>query len=464
MTALPRFGKPWQHDSRRIAAPDDFPNGVRRTDKALPDTARAAPGRDGDGKIMRKFWLYTGATAISMAGNTFLYLAVPWALLESTGSSLLAVTSMAAQTAPFLLAPLLGAFIDRHDRRTLFIAGEIVQCAAVAMIPLLLLFEQVALVFVMLAVMGLAKVVSDVAGDYGLIPALVPRERLDQAASWFNSAQLVARFAGPALAGLTIAAAGVTWALIIDASSFLVTAVAALFLPRVRTVIERHGPTMREQIREGIAYFRARPDLRRLTAAVALYNLGAGAVEPTILTIGTNQWNWSPGALGIAVSFGAVAAAIGSWVSPLAPNGPHRRHLRIGVWLGVAALGSVGLLLVAPILVVIAFCLLCFGEGGVNATTMAYRQAEIPAELSGRVNAVIRTFITGTVPLSSLLLGLTVGLTGSVFVFLPAAVTAVLAVVIWTRSPTRTSRSTDPRPVRTETPAMAHAVPQETVG
>ncbi|MET7835804.1 MFS transporter [Micromonospora sediminicola] len=414
---------------------------------------------------MRKFWLYTGATAISMAGNTFLYLAVPWALLEHTGSGLLAVTSMAAQTAPFLLAPLLGAFIDRHDRRTLFIAGEIVQCAAVAMIPLLLMLHQVALVFVMLAVMGLAKVVSDVAGDYGLIPALVPRERLDQAASWFNSAQLVARFAGPALAGLTIAAAGVTWALIIDAGSFLVTAVAALFLPRVRTAIEQHGPTMREQIRAGIAYFRARPDLRRLTAAVALYNLGAGAVEPTILTIGTDHWNWSPGALGIAVSFGAVAAAVGSWVSPLAPHGPHRRHLRVGVWLGVAALGSLGLLFVAPILVIIAFCLLCFGEGGVNATTMAYRQAEIPAELSGRVNAVIRTFITGTVPLSSLLLGLTVGFTGSFLVFLPAAVTAVLAVVIWTTSPTRASNAPDPAPtpgpVPTETPAMAHAVPQE---
>ncbi|GAA2688130.1 MFS transporter [Streptomyces lunalinharesii] len=381
---------------------------------------------------MKSFWLLTGATAISMAGNTFLYLAIPWALVEATGSSLLGVLSMAAQTAPYLAAPFLGAYIDRYDNRTLFVAGELVQCVSVAIIPLLLAVGQVVLVFVSLCVMGLAKVVSDVAGDYGLIPALVPRERLDQASSWFNSAQLTARFAGPALAGLTIAAVGPAWALEIDAATFLVTAVAALSLPKAAERVEKSRRSVGVLLREGIGYFRSRPDLQWLTAAVALYNLGAGALEPTLLTVGTAQWHWSKMAMGVAVSCAAVAAALGAWVSPLAPSRDDRRRHRVGVWLGVAALGAFGLLIDSPLAVVIGFCVLSFGEGGVNSTTMAYRQQEIPAEFTGRVNTVIRMFVTGAIPVSSLLLGLTVGLTGSFRVFFPVTVAAVLAVLIWT--------------------------------
>jgi hypothetical protein len=63
---------------------------------------------------------------------------------------------------------------------------------------------------------------------------------------------------------------------------------------------------------------------------------------------------------------------------------------------------------------------------------MAYRQHEIPSELSGRVNAVIRMFMTGAVPVSALLLGLTANLSGSLQVFFPVTVTALLAASLWT--------------------------------
>ena len=378
---------------------------------------------------MKSFWLLTGATAVSTAGNTFLYLAVPWALVESTESSLLAVLSLAAQTVPYLAAPFLGAAIDRYDRRFLFAAGEVVQGVCVALIPLLLAVHAIAPVFGALFVMGLAKVVSDVAGDYGLLPALVPRERLDQASSWFNSIQLTARFAGPALAGLVIAGVGPGLALEIDAATFLLTSLTVVFMPKLELAKTRTA--LSTMLREGVRYFRSRPDLQRLTLAVALYNLGAGALEPTLLTVGAAQWRWSSSALGVAVSCGAVAAAVGAWLSPkvLAPG---RRHHRIAFWLGLAALGSLGLLISAPAAVVAGFCVLCLGEGGVNATTMAYRQHEIPSELAGRVNAVIRTFMTGAVPVSALLLGLTANLTDSVWIFLPVTATALLGVLVWT--------------------------------
>jgi MFS family permease len=389
---------------------------------------------------MRAFWWLTGATAVSTAGNTFLYLAVPLALIHTTTSSLLAVLAMAALTAPYLAAPVLGALIDRHDRRVTFVVGDLTQAGAVAVIPLMLALGQVGAVFVALCFAGLAKVVSDLSNDYGLIPALVPRARLDQAASWFNALQLVARFSGPALAGVTIAAVGTTWALLIDSATFLVTCCTVFFIPKTTSGTRESSITT--MLRAGIGYFRSRPDLQRLTAALALYNLGAGALEPTLLTVGATQWSWSSPALGVAVSAGAVAASIGAAVSPLVRAGG-RRQRRIAVWLAVITAGACCLLVSVPLGVVAGFCVLCFGEGGVNAATMAYRQQEIPPELSARVNAVIRTFITGAVPVSALLLGMTVNLTGSLRVFFPVAVTAVLAVVVWN---VRAGRTVAPAP------------------
>jgi MFS family permease len=392
---------------------------------------------------MRAFWLLTWASAISTVGNTFLYVAIPWALLETTDSPVLAVLSLGAQNAPYLLAPLLGPLIDRYDRRALFALGELTQAAAVAVIPLLLAQGRIGLVFAALFLLGLANVVSDVAGDYGLIPALVPRHKLDEASSRFTSILLVARFVGPALGGLLVAGVGTSWAIELDALTFVVTALTTLFMPKALGKAARGARvSLSRMLREGLAYFRDRPDLRRLTFAVAMYNLGAGALEPTLLTVGADRWGWSAGALGVAVSVGAVAAALGAWLSPRALFGSNRVR-QIALWLVVCALGSVGLLFAWPLAVLAGFTVLCLGEGGVNAATMAYRQQEIPDELAGRVNTVIRTFITGAVPVSALALGLTVNLDGAGWAFVPVTTTAFLAVLLWGR---RGGQDTRPRP------------------
>jgi MFS family permease len=291
-------------------------------------------------------------------------------------------------------------------------------------------------------VLGLANVVSDVAGDYGLIPALVPKDRLDQASSWFTSMLLVARFVGPALGGLVVAGVGPGWALELDAVTFLLTAFTTVFMPKaMRVAAQVSRVSLSRMLREGVAYFWARPDLQRLTFAVALYNLGAGALEPALLTIGADRWNWSAGALGAAVSVAAVAAALGAWLSPRALIQANRTR-QISVWLAVCALGSLGLLFAWPLAVLAGFCLLSFGEGGVNSATMAYRQQEIPDELAGRINTVIRTFITGAVPVSAVALGLTVNLVGSGWTFVPVAATAGLAFLLW--SARRAGRPTGP--------------------
>ncbi|MFD8595162.1 MFS transporter [Kitasatospora sp. NPDC059646] len=377
---------------------------------------------------MKSFWLLTGASSVSTMGNTFLYVAVPLALLQSTDSPLLAVLSVAAQNLPYLLAPLLGPFIDRYDRRVLFALGEVVQGLAVAAIPFALWHDEIWAVFLALFVIGLANVVSDVAGDYGLIPLLVPAEKLDRASARFTALLLAARFVGPALAGLIIAGLGSTWALELDAVTFLLTALTTLAMPYARQ--EPTETSLVAMLKEGVAFFRSRADLRRLTLVTALYNVGAGALESTLITVGRSDWQWSARTLGVAMSIAAVAAAIGAWLAPRALVGDDRRR-QLTICLGVCGIGTLGLLTPWPVVMVAGFAVLCLGEGGINAATMGYRQQAIPDHLSGRVNAVIRTFVTGAVPVSSLLLGLTISLGSSALVFAPVTAAVGASFLLW---------------------------------
>ncbi|MER5639474.1 MFS transporter [Kitasatospora sp. NPDC002227] len=396
---------------------------------------------------MKSFWLLTGASAVSTAGNTFLYVAIPLALLQSTDSPLLAVLSVAAQNVPYLLASLLGPFIDRFDRRVLFAGAELVQGAAVAVIPVALWHGRTAAVFLALFVIGLANVVSDVAGDYGLIPMLVPAERLDRASSRFTSLLLAARFVGPALAGVIIAGLGSTWALELDAATFGLTALTTLAMPYAPQ--EPAESSLVKMLKEGVAFFRSRADLRRLTLVTALYNVGAGALESTLLTVGRSDWEWSARELGLAMSVAAVAAAVGAWLAPRALVGDDRRR-QLSVCLGICGIGTLGLLTPWPLLTVTGFAVLCLGEGGINAATMGYRQQAIPDHLSGRVNAVIRTFITGAVPVSSLLLGFTVSLGHQALVFAPVTIAVGAAYLLWTTMRQPDQPETDVRPVLDE--------------
>ncbi|MEV4709536.1 MFS transporter [Actinoplanes sp. NPDC049316] len=386
-------------------------------------------------EALKAFWYLTGASAASTLGNTFLFLAVPLALLAHTGDPLVSVLSVAARTVPYVFAPFLGAFIDRYDRRTMFAGADVVQAAAVALIPVALWWDVTPAVFAALILQGLANVVSNVAADYGLIPALVPAERLDRAMSQFNTIILVARFAGPALAGVLVTVSGPSWALFLDAITFLLTAATVRFMPAMRPPGDR--TPLGRMLREGVAYFRERPDIVRLTLVVSLYNLGAGALEPTLLVVGRERWGWSASALGVAVSGAALGAALGAWLSPRALINENR-HRQIAVWFALSAAGAVLLMAPSPYAAAAGFVVLSIGEGGVNTATVSYRQKQIPPHLAGRVNTIIRGFVTGAVPVSAFLLGLTAQLGTNLGVFLPVVVSSMIVVPLWLlRNPAR---------------------------
>ncbi|MGE6955149.1 MFS transporter, partial [Staphylococcus capitis] len=320
--------------------------------------------------------------------------AVPWVLLQHTGSPLVAALSLSAQYVPYVASPLLGRLVDRHDRRMVYLVSELVQGAAVAALPVLLHFDQVPLIMACLLVVGLGSVVSNLTSDYGLVPSLVAPAQLARAYSTYGAVTGIARCAGPAVGGVVLAGFGATGALLIDAMTFLITAGVALTLPR------RPQPAPRSRMTGAFGLFWRTPQIPRLTGALAVYNMGTGSLPTMVALVAQRGWHWPVSDAGLLLAGVAGGSAAGSW---LAGRLWRERTIRakVACWFACCLAGGVCLLVPAVAVTVLGLILLGIGEGGMTASTNEFRSMVIDGAESGRVNAVVRAVAMGVVPLSA---------------------------------------------------------------
>ncbi|MEU9761133.1 MFS transporter [Streptomyces sp. NPDC047987] len=217
------------------------------------------------------------ANSISTAGTSLTLIAVPWFVLETTGSAGRAGVVAFCATLPIVVSALIGGpVIDRVGRRRVSVASDLVCGLAVAAVPLL--HRTGLLTFWMLcalmAVNGLLHTPGNTA-RYVLVPDLAEHAgtTLARAASLFDAVSRGARMVGAALAGLLIALTGAETVLLLDAATFLASALlVALGVRGVRAAEPR--PTAapvslrayRSELREGLAYLTG----HRLLLAIVL--------------------------------------------------------------------------------------------------------------------------------------------------------------------------------------------------
>jgi hypothetical protein len=180
---------------------------------------------------------------------------------------------------------------------------------------------------------------------------------------------------------------------------------------------------MLTELRAGAAYFRQRPDLARIATVAGLANLSLSMCL-TILPI----WAVAPGPLklgrgGYGLMLGALAAggiAAGLTARPVLARLSDRLLLR---WSG--PLVGVGLLAIAiPNAAVVCAVLAYAGVIAMlySLTVISYCQTTIPRDLFARAFAAYKWITWGSLPLGSLLAGLTAELGGIGSVFIVAGV------------------------------------------
>jgi len=366
----------------------------------------------------RDYALLTTGSVISLLGDGFFSVALAWQVYEiSNVPTALSIVGV-AWTLPLVLFLLLGGvFTDRYDRRWLMIGADLVRAAAVAVLGILSVAGLIELwhVVALIAFVGLGDAFFNPAST-AIVPDLLRNEELPQANALQGLVRpLMFRLVGPALGGYVVALLGAGSAFLVDAATFLVSAVAigAISARPTRAVVAHGLRQTVAEVGEGLAFVRRTPWLwATLVAAMFSLLVFIGPMQVLLPFLVKNQLQLGPEALGtiFAVSgVGSVFAAIGLGQWGL----PRRRVTAMyATWtVGVALLAGYGLMTsLWHAILVGALSAALFEVGQIIWVTLL--QTLVPRHLLGRVSSLDWLVSTGLVPVSFALTGPVAGALG----------------------------------------------------
>jgi len=390
-----------------------------------PDTARAALMRD------KNFvWLMAGSI-ISMLGDQFTLVALPWLVLRMTGDTLVLGTVLGLLSLPRALFLLVGgAVVDRYSPKTVLLVTKYVNTVLLGLLAALVLLGGLSLwgVYLLAFAIGLSTAFS-IPSATSMLPRVMPRAQLSAANGVMMGLRQLSMFIGPLLAGVLIAvfgdgavgsstagvvtdARGLSVAFGFDSLSFLVS---AWTLSQVRLqVFGQSGPVAHvanpgvlAAVAVGLRHVWDDRDLRLCFlywGAVAV--LITGPVQIAMPVLATTL-NLGAAALGILLGAHGAGTLAGMVVSGMRPG------LRLGT-LGMTMLavdGVVGALFMPMGLITAtwqgAALLTVIGVlgGFMQVSIFTWLQGRTPTALMGRVMSVFMFIFLGLAPLSGAFAG-----------------------------------------------------------
>ena len=348
---------------------------------------------------------------------------------------------------PFILLSLpAGVWVDRLRRRPILIAGDLIRAAALSSIPVAFALNSLTIwqLYVVGFINGCATVFFDVAYQ-SYLPSLVERDQIVDGNSKLETSRSAAQITGPGVAGVLIGAFSAPFAIVLDALSFVASALFMFAIRRHETAPEPRlneqgeRPSMRSEITEGLRYVGRHPLLRNIAATTGLSNFFSNVVFSILILYLVRELSFTPELLGLAFSLGSVGFLVGA----LTANRVARRFGVGPTIVGSALTFGPGALLIAiapPNLAVplVAASVFIAGLGGAiyNINQVSLRQAITPERMQGRMNATMRFIVWGTIPIGSTIGGflggviglhetIWIGAIGGIFVFLPVLLSPV---------------------------------------
>jgi MFS family permease len=346
-----------------------------------------------------------GANAVSQTGNVITGLAVPWFVLETTGSPARTGITLFATTLPMVVAGFFGgALVDRVGHRRMSVLSDIASGVTVAAIPLL--HTTVGLSFVTLLILVFLGTLLDAPGmtaRKAMLPDLaamagMPLERANAA---YQAIMRGSRLVGAPLAGLLIATLGASAALWIDAVTFAVSAaIVALCVPTLHLVAEMVDPYFR-QIADGVRFVRRNRLIRVLVLWVAVTN----AIDAPLLVVFpvlADERYGSAAALGLIWAANGAGSLVGTFIYGAFGHRHSRR--RTFIFCFIAAAAGLWVLVLLPPLPVTLLALVCGGMAAapLNPVLDTVFQERVPAHLRGRVFGTISAIAWVAMPLGML--------------------------------------------------------------
>lgn len=265
----------------------------------------------------RGFVTYWIGYTVSSLGDEVSALAIPLVAVVALNASPAQVSLLVAlQWLPYLFSLLVGTWVDQHGRQQrLLIGADLCRCLGAAAIPTAYALGELhlAALYVCVVVLGSGSVLGGCSGQSFFV-RLVPKTQYVEAHSVLSSTISLATLLGPAAAGVLIQAIGAADAVMVDAATFLVSAIA---ISRVRTRLPpAEASTAHDsygrRLGDGVRYLFNHPYLRASLIASTVINLGDFTARAVLVLFATRNLHLSAGTIGLALSIGGVGGLTGA--------------------------------------------------------------------------------------------------------------------------------------------------------
>ncbi len=355
----------------------------------------------------RNYRLFAAGQLVSVTGTWMQRVAQDWLVLELTDDSGLALgIATGLQFLPMLLFGLYGGVLaDRYDKRTLILGTQAAMGVLALALGALVVSGEVELwhVYTLALLLGLAAAV-EVPARQSFVVEMVGPADLPNAVSLNSATFNSGRVLGPAVAGVLISQLGTGPVFLLNAASYLAV-LLALSAMRVGDLARSElVPRRRGQLREGLAYVRADPELLLPLVLVAVVGTFGLNFQVTMALIAKQTFERGAGAYGLLGTALAAGSLIGALLAASRSSRPRSRTL-IGAALAFGVLEiTVGLM---PTYEAFLVMLIPTGIAILTFTTTANATVQLGArpDMRGRAMSLYVLVFLGGTPLGAPVIG-----------------------------------------------------------
>jgi MFS family permease/rhodanese-related sulfurtransferase len=361
-----------------------------------------------------RYRIYSIGVLLSLTGTWLASAAFGYVVLLLGGSAATLGLIGFLNTIPNLIWGLpAGALADRYDPRKLLLLFQSLNLLVAAALAVMYSTDTLTVGWMaVLALVGGSLGALSFPATQAILASTVPKEDLESAVAINSLLLQVARFIGPALAGLLLATTGPTEVFIVDALSFLGVIVAVSLLPGMGAVAKGAAANLGGALREGFAYVfgqRSIAALMGLTFFAGLF--GTPPVAFMLPAIAVDVLDGGPGTLGALSAAIGLGSLAGSLLLLWLAKRPNKGEPAIaGYFLTSLAVAGVGLSGWVPLSIVFAVFGGFSGVLFIGLSTVVVQSASSD-EMRARAMAIWAAAFVGILPFGALI---TAGLTALV--------------------------------------------------
>ncbi|MDA4120851.1 MAG: MFS transporter [Thaumarchaeota archaeon] len=363
-----------------------------------------------------KFWV---GQSISVFGAQFSPLAIQVIaiqILDVTNFQLGVLGFL--NTVPFLVLGLfVGVWLDRHSKRRTLLFADLGRSMVLFAIPVSywlyaltanpIYSVNVSLLYAVTLLAGVLTVFFEI-GYQAYVPVLVERQKIAEANSKLEATRSLSQAAGPFAAGGVIALVGAPLAVLGDTLGYVGSWFSLLLIHKPEAIQSGPRKSTWTDIKEGLSVVFKDSRLRAITSTTATSNLFNSAFGVVLVKFMLVDLGMSTPQVGFVFGIGSLGGVVGAVTAM-------RVAKRLGVGISIIT-GAIVFSLLSTLFyfatpgngIYLSAAILFFSFIGVliyNIAQVSYRQALVPTNIQGRMNASIRTLVWGIIPVGSLLGG-----------------------------------------------------------